>query len=144
MVPQLKPSSNDASIWPAPYHQFLFTTSFGQHTQHTWHMQHAIIFAPSTCVDHNLETYLSQCVFLSNRDGIWFSYYALNELPKIWYSTYCAILFGYDECRQSPLRRRLPLQQSNVAQSFDSLHEDGFVFVQDKVRLAMVWLHTFL
>ncbi len=66
---QLEPSSNDVSVEPAPHHQFLFTTRFRQHSRHTqhtwhmWHMQHAIAFAPSTCVDHNLETYLSWRVF---------------------------------------------------------------------------------
>jgi hypothetical protein len=31
--------------------------------QHTRHTRQVIVLAPSTCVDHNLETYLSQCVF---------------------------------------------------------------------------------
>jgi hypothetical protein len=33
--------------------------------QHTQHTQHTIAFAPRSCVDHNLETYLSQRVFFS-------------------------------------------------------------------------------
>jgi hypothetical protein len=38
----------------------------------------------------------------------------------------------------------LPLQHSNVAQLFDFFHSYGFMFVWDRVRPAMVWLHTFL
>ncbi len=60
---QLEPSSNDASIWPAPHHQFLFTTCFRQHTWHMQNMQHTITFTLSACVDHNLEMYLQRRVF---------------------------------------------------------------------------------
>ncbi len=38
----------------------------------------------------------------------------------------------------------MPFQHSNVAEPLDFLHEDGFVFVQDRLWPAMIWLHTFL
>jgi hypothetical protein len=34
-----------------------------QHMRHMRHTRHTIVFAPSACVDHNLETYLSGRVF---------------------------------------------------------------------------------
>jgi hypothetical protein len=39
---------------------------------------------------------------------------------------------------------QLPLQHSNVAQPLSFLHENGFMFVQERVRPDMVWLHAFL
>ncbi len=53
---------------------------------------------------------------------------------------HCAIFFVYDECWQHPSWWRLPLQHSNVAQPLNFLHEDGFMFVRDRIRPVMVWL----
>jgi hypothetical protein len=59
---QLEPSTMMQASIQSRTTSFVLATSFGQHTHH----MSALTCTLSTCIAHNLETYLLQCVFLFN------------------------------------------------------------------------------